>query len=185
MANAAAKKAAAAKEATANVYQPLLMGSNLLYCLLLWWMMDPGWNVWTILSVMATWGLQLFAYLGIIDRAKNNNKANSTNSTSTAASTANSKQKDLVGGAHLDLLGLTLTVQYASVLHSTKWFYLLWLVPMWGGWMLYTTFLGGGKNKGATATATGSTAVEVDEDEDPANKDKREKRAQKRKQKWG
>lgn len=112
------------------------------------------------------WGLQIFAYIGILDHAKNN--------------TAN-RQKDLVGGVHLDLLGLTILIQFGSALHSPKWFYLLWIVPLWGGWMLYTNFFGGNKkgtaNSPAAMSETTMAAVSGD-------KDKRDKRAQKRRQKW-
>jgi hypothetical protein len=170
-----------AKEATENVYQPLLIASNLVYVLLL-----VGWNTtntqrqwtfWNSIALLVTWGLQAFAYMGILDQAKNSAKANSASNTN--------KKKDLIGGAHLDLLGLTIVVQYGSVLHSTKWYYLLWAVPIGGGWMLYTTFGGGGKK--GTAAAAVATTLDDDDDESAAgaSKDKREKRAQKRKQKWG
>ncbi len=148
-----------AKAATATIYQPVLIASNLVYLLLLVGLRQ-AWTVWSVLGVIFTWGLQAFSYVGILDQARNNT----------------TKQKDLVGGVHLDILALTITVQYGSVLHSTKWFYLLWVVPLWGGWMLYSTFF-----KKSTSTLSEDAPPSKS---DGASKDKREKRAQKRSQKW-
>jgi hypothetical protein len=114
--------------------------------------------------MLATWGLQAFSYLGILDQSANANVGK-----------GNSK-KALVGGHHLDLLGLTVVVQYGSVLHSTKWYWLLMVAPLWGGWTLYQTFRGGGKKD--------ENISSEEPPPDDAKTEKRQKRAEKRRQKW-
>lgn len=118
-------------------------------------------GVWSFLGMVVTWGFQFYAYLGILDQAAN----------------ASGKEKALVGGAHLDLLGLTLLIQYGAALHSTKWFYLLFFILLWGGWTLYSTFRGGGNTNTAPNAATDSSPV-------GRAAEKRQRRAEKRRQKW-
>jgi hypothetical protein len=110
------------------------------------------------------WVMQAYAYVGIMESA--------ANSISTKKSSA------LVGGAHLDLLAVTWLVQFGTVLFSQKFYWVLCIVPPWGGWTLYRTFSGGAGNSNTRPTA--STTVDVD----PAKADKRQKRAEKRQQKW-
>lgn len=159
-----------AKAATANIYQPILIGTNVLYLLFLIGF-QQAWTVWLVLGMVLNWGLQAFAYLAILDQATNNQKNNNNNN-----------NKELVGGVHLDLLALTVLIQFGSTLHSTKWFYLLAMVPLWGGWMFYSTFIKGrlptSTLAGGGQGGTGSTSSGVGTD------DKRQKRAQKRAQKW-
>ena len=88
------------------MYQPLLIGSNALYISLMF-ILGADLGVWSFLGMVVTWGFQFYAYLGILDQAAN----------------AYGKEKALVGGAHLDLLGLTLLIKYGAALHSTIWFY--------------------------------------------------------------
>lgn len=133
----------AAQEATANAYLPILAGVNLLYILLLLGL-SQTWTTWRIAGVLTTWAFQIVAYFGILESAKNNNK---------------NKKKDLVGGANLDLLALTVVVQFGSALHSFKWFYLLWIAPIYGGWLLYSNFFGGKKPTGNGASGDESVAV--------------------------
>jgi hypothetical protein len=128
-----------------------------------------SWTIWNVLGMLITWGLQAYAYVGILDQAANASTAGGSSSSSS-----------LVGGAHLDLLAITLLVQYGTVLHSTKWYWVLALVPIWGGWKLYTTFGGGGKKK----VAPSSSATEDPGAKNDANADKRQKRSEKRRQKW-
>jgi SRP-independent targeting protein 2/TMEM208 len=153
-----------AQEATANAYLPILASINVLYILLLMGL-HQSWTAWNVIGVLTTWAFQIFAYLGILESAKNNNK---------------NKNKDLVGGAHLDLLALTVVVQMGSAVHSYKWFYLLWIVPIYGGWWLYSTFGGGTNSKGNIATT-----ANVETGLAGASQEKREKRALKRAQKRG
>lgn len=165
MAQGAAKKAAAAQAATANIYQPLLLATNVIYLLLLIGIQQE-WTLWLFIRIVLNWGLQVFAYMAILDQARNNNKK---------------KTKELIGGVHLDLLALTILIQFGSILHSTKWFYLLVLVPLGGGWTFYSTFIKGqfpmsNSNPSDEGSTTPSASLSSD--------DKRQKRAQKRSQKW-
>mmetsp|Transcript_27478 Transcript_27478/g.42270 ORF Transcript_27478/g.42270 Transcript_27478/m.42270 type:complete len:166 (+) Transcript_27478:275-772(+) len=164
MANAAAKKAAAAKSSTAGVYKPLLLGSNALYILLLFaW--TRSWGVWFILGMLATWGLQGYAYVGILDQAAN------------AHSTGKGNKNDLVGGVNLDILALTLVVQFGTALHSSQWYWLIMIVPIWGGWSLYKSYFGGSSKKTPGAAEEETTVSET-------VKQRREQRAEKRRKKW-
>mmetsp|Transcript_55610 Transcript_55610/g.134816 ORF Transcript_55610/g.134816 Transcript_55610/m.134816 type:complete len:137 (-) Transcript_55610:106-516(-) len=128
--------------------------------------------VWMVLCNTVTWGLQYFAYVGILEHAANN--------------ATGSKNKDLVGGVHLDLLGLTMAVQYLSVLHSRKWFYLLLVVPVYALWSLYNMYKGGASGilGGNNAGAGNMAAPPVDPSAPASKNDKREKRAHKRANKW-
>ena len=154
----------AAQAATANSYLPILAGVNLLYILLLLGF-NQAWTTWKIVGVLVTWAFQIFAYVGILESSKNNNK---------------NKKKDLVGGVHLDLLALTVLVQFGTALHSSKWLYLLWIAPIYGGWLLYSTFFGGKKpsTNGVSGPLDQTTAT-------GRSNDKREKRAHQRGQRRG
>ena len=112
-------------------YMPFLIVSNGIYLFLLLGrgVAFPSWN---ILGIVLTEALQLYSYFGILDAA------------SVAAS--KTRNKDLVGGQHLDWLGLTLFVQFASVLHSTKWFFLIISFPIISVWSLYSNLFGAKRN---------------------------------------
>jgi hypothetical protein len=91
----------------------------------------------------------------------------------------------LAGGASLDLLGLVSIVQYGSVFVSTKIYWLLVLIPLWGGWKLYCIFkgsMGGLFPNGGTTKPTNESAVN-DESAEQLNA-KKQKRAEKRRHKW-
>jgi SRP-independent targeting protein 2/TMEM208 len=159
-----------AKEASEQVYRPLLLGINVVYLLLVFGRRLRGSNtllpygLWGCLGMMATWGLQLYAYMGIVEQSQNQIKQ---------------KKGELAGGVYLDLLGLTVLVQFASALHSTKWFWLLISAPIYALYKLYTTFYGSGK------TASQPTTDDNDDPNAAAQQERRQKRAERRKQKWG
>lgn len=192
----------------AQTYQPILIVTNVLYILLLLGYRrgsssgsidddegsssssssNPFWSIWNIGCMILTWGLQIFAYFGILDQAEN---ANATTTTTTTAAGGGKKKSgnksDLVGGIHLDLLGLTLVIQFMTVLHSTRWNWLLLIVPIYGGWMLYTTFYGNsgtGSSGSNSRSSSRQTGNDDDDETAAASKAKREKRAEKRRQKW-
>lgn len=150
------------------MYQPILLGTNAVYILMLLGL-HVSWTIWNILGMLITWALQAYAYVGILDQAAN------------AGGSSSSSSSSLVGGAHLDLLAVTFLVQYGTVLHSTKWYWVLALVPIWGGWKLYTTFGAGGKKKVAPSS---SATEEPGANTTTANADRRQKRSEKRRQKW-
>jgi len=120
-----------------------------------------------MLGAFVTWIEQAYAFVGILDKA--------------AASAGNKKNKDLVGGSSLDLLAVTILVQFLSVLHSPKWLWLtLVVVPVLGLYGLYKTFY---PSEPKTAAAKKSSKEEETDPNDPKTA-KRQKRAEKRRQKW-
>ena len=126
-----------------------------------------------ILGVIVTWAEQLYSYIGILEHASTN--------------TNKSKSKELAGGSNLDLLAVTLLVQFGSVLHSRKW---LWIsvvgVPIAGVYSLYNAVYGGGasaSNSNKSSNKSNNTAETSEQDDSMAAKRKR--RAEKRRQKWG
>lgn len=130
-----------------------------------------GWDsifaLWSAVGSVTLWALQWFAYVGILDDSEN---------------TSGNKEA-LVGGASLDLLGLTWLVQFGTVLWTPKMHWLLAILPPWGAWKLYSTFKGGSSSLfgGASAQSTPSNPKEGVTDEKDA---KQKKRAERRRQKW-
>jgi len=169
MANAAAKKAAAAKKEAFNLYVPILIITNLVYIVLL-----LGSNILQtklgILGTLVTWAEQLYSYVGIMEHASTN---------------ATKKSKDLAGGSSLDLLAVTILVQYGSVLHSVNW---LWGtvigVPILGAYSLYKAVYGASSTDKSSSGPTKKTKSSEPNENDPMAA-KRQRRAEKRRQKWG
>jgi hypothetical protein len=190
-------KTKTAKGATEACYRPLLIITNLVYIILLLGLVvgrrqeqtstaaSSSWlpyGVWGCGSLAMTWGLQYYAYMGILEQSANHHNPNKKKKGTNSRSNGN-----LVGGMYLDLLGLTLVIQFMSVLHSSKWFWLLLSVPLYGLYNLYTTFYGGSSDKQQKSSPT---MQESDTDVDsPTNQQqqerRREQRAERRKHKWG
>ena len=126
------------------------------------------WSIPKILGIALVWALQLYSYYGIVDAA--------------AAATQTTKQqnKDLVGGSHLDVLGLTWVVQFGSVLWSTKVYWLLAILPPWAAYSTYKTV----KGVLPAGQQSSSSSSNNNEPVDDATAQKRQKRAEKRRQKW-
>lgn len=132
-----------------------------------------------MLATVALLGLSFVSYKGILeDHAKN---------------APGGKNSDaLAGGAALDLLGLITLVQYGTILVSAKFYWLLLIIPVWGGWKIYTTFFGGGNksegNDAASAFPSGNAGGNPNSELDKAASEradaKRQKRAERRRQKW-
>lgn len=169
MANAAAKKASAAKKEATKIYLPLLIATNFIYVALL-----LGGTIlqtkFGIFATIVTWIEQAYSFVGILEHASVN--------------AGNKNSKELTGGSSLDLLACTLLVQFGSVLHSTKW---LWIsivgVPVVGAYSLYKTMYGSDSNKKNSVPSKSSSGNEDDANDPMAAKRKR--RAEKRRQKWG
>ncbi len=123
-----------------------------------------------IFATIATWVEQAYSYVGILEHASTN--------------AGNKNSKELTGGSSLDLLAVTLLVQFGSVLHSVKW---LWIslvgVPVAGAYSLYKAVYSGESNK-KTSARTKSNSGNDDDADDPMAA-KRKRRAEKRRQKWG
>jgi hypothetical protein len=106
-----------------------------------------------------------FAYKGILE-----DHANTT-----------SNGEALKGGLSLDLLGLVVLVQFGSFV-SSYFYWLLGLVPIVGGYKLYSTFKGGKESIGAFMPHSNEKKGDkVDNEKATA---KRQKRAERRRQKW-
>mmetsp|Transcript_34055 Transcript_34055/g.80155 ORF Transcript_34055/g.80155 Transcript_34055/m.80155 type:complete len:172 (+) Transcript_34055:157-672(+) len=171
MANAAAKKAAAAKQDAAKAYMPILVIANIIYVVLMLGTTDSipyGGTKWGIFGMIVTWIMQAYAYVGILE-------------SSAIAAGKIKNNKDLAGGANLDLLAVTILVQFLSVLHSTRWFGVtVFGVPIITAYKLYQAFYGsaGSKPKSSMPATNESSG------DDPMAA-KRQRRAEKRRQKWG
>jgi hypothetical protein len=172
-----------AQASTASTYRPILIGINAVYILLIVGYSTSSssstfsfvYGIWGTLGMSINAGLQYYSYLGILEA--------STNTPS-----SNKSKKDLVGGINLDLLGLTVFVQFATILHTAKWFWLLLIVPVYALYTLYTTVYGGAATHGGgnrNKNVDSSTAEAPSSASSKEQQDRRQKRAEKRKQKWG
>lgn len=169
MAKASSKKASAASAAAAKLYRPLIIGIDVMYCLMRW--QRNGFDISLLEGVFlfCILGLQYFSYVGIIENAVNRS----------------SSDKSLVGGSSLDLLGATVVIQFGSFFFSKRFYWLLFAIPPWGAWSVYRTFTGrkepaggqGGAAASASQLGTGNATMK-------AESDRREKRAERRRQKW-
>ena len=113
-----------------------------------------------IFGILVLLALQAYSYVGILDNAANRSASDTS----------------LVGGASLDILGLTLLIQFLTVLVSPAFYWLLVILPIWGAYFLYTTFRGDATKAAAPAAATNDAATE-------AQTERRQKRAERRRQK--
>ena len=103
------------------------------------------------------------------------------------ASKLKGNSEAFAGGASLDLLGLIVVVQYGTVLVSEKIYWLLILIPLWGGWKIYSIFFG--SNKLGSGFMPKQPVMESNNDDttDEATEEanaKRQKRSERRRQKW-
>jgi hypothetical protein len=145
------------------VYLPLLGAVNVIYLLVRWLsvgMAVPAWS--EALGLISIFGLQAFAYVGILENSANRS----------------SKDKSLVGGASLDILGLTILIQFLALLWTPKCYWLLLGLPVWGLYFLYKTFRGGS----TPAAAAEATSTKPDNDKQA---ERTQQRAERRRQKRG
>jgi hypothetical protein len=119
---------------------------------------------WHIFGALIVWILQYIAYQGIL--ASSEMVSNSTT--------------DLTGGIYLDLLGLTVLVQFGTALWSVRVYWLLAIVPPVGIWKLYTTL------KSSMPGVAGMQQPDTSPPDETSDEkaDKRRKRAERRRQKW-
>lgn len=135
-------------------------------------------NTSHILVTVTLVGLSYISYKGILEDHAN---------TIPSKGKGLSQSEALAGGASLDLLGLVVVVQFGSIFISTKLYWLLICIPIWGCYKLYTTFFGA---KGAmsgimgNADSTPATTEGVDTVVAEKSNEKRQKRAERRRQKW-
>jgi hypothetical protein len=162
-----------ARSAATGFYRPFLAVTNVFYLVLRWFLMGFQVSWKELVLIMCIGGLELYAYMGIMDSAANHS----------------STDKSLAGGASLDLLGFAMVVQFGSILLTSKFYWLLAGLPFWAAWSLYAMFgggggglsslIGGGKTA-APAPPSESSGTEGKEKQD----DRRQKRADRRRQKW-
>ena len=170
-----------AKSQVIAVYRPLLLLINAFYVALRcwWWQQRPLLSLWSdVVPLMAVAFLQWYAYSGILEQAADK---------STSSRKAGDNTTSLVGGSNLDLLALTILVQYGSLFWTRKMYYLLMAVPLFWMYSLYSTFLGGGTRTGSSITNNKQQSTPGLSDQEPTNSevsDKRQKRAEKRRKKW-
>jgi hypothetical protein len=180
MANAAAKKAAAARQGASNIYKPTLLVINLVY---IYFRIIRNWDTWTIRPMFMTglfWIMTYFCYHGIL--LDHENMVSVTSSKVVAADGSSSKQSRLPGGIYLDILALVLLMQFGS-LWKQQLLWLLIIFPFWGGYTLYQTVFKG-MIQGMTQSSSSSSTSSASTTEDAAVDEKRRKRAERRRQKW-
>ena len=162
-----------AREAAAATYFPIVVGINLGYLFLRLVYQRASLNIYSAVVTMVLVAGSVVAYKGILEDHAN-------------APKGKGGSEALAGGASLDLLGLLVVVQYGTVLVSEKLYWLLVIIPVWGGWKLYSIF---GSKDGLSGLMPNMNPPESNEgvvDGAAAEKanEKRQKRAERRRQKW-
>ena len=166
MANAAAKKAAKAKQETTSFYKPVLLALNLLHLLFLFLFEESSLSsTRTCLLTLLEWILTYTCYKGIVHASQLGSRL------------TGGKEGDLKGGVYLDILGLVLIVQFGSVLISTSMDYLLIVLPVGYIWKKFF------KKDGDSTEDVSKEADDMDEDAKKQLEERRRKRAERRRQK--
>ena len=163
------------KASTESFYKPFLLGINVFYMILRW--LISGWkdflSVTSVVVLVTLFGLQWYAYQGILDRA------------ATAASAATRKKSNdtsLVGGSSLDLLGLVLVIQFGALFVSPKFYYLLAVIPVWAAYAVYNMLFAGSK-KAPSGSSDASSAISMSQRDGSGGETRPSTRAERRKQK--
>ena len=164
MANAAAKKAAAAKQETTSIYFPVIIALNIVHLLFLYKFTSftKGRIALTIIEWIGTY----IAYQGILHDAE------------VGKLTRDNKKQEIAGGIYLDVLGLIVFVQYGSIIIGNFVNWLLLIAPTVYGFLKWF----GKKN---SDTDTDNQETEQDEGSKKALEERRKKRAERRRQKRG
>jgi hypothetical protein len=148
-----------AKASAVRLYRPVLLGVNALYlCLHCYYYHSShrdggnnhkstaattstsGWSgAFTALLLAVTFaGLQYFCYVGLVEG----------NAAPTAAARSSSGiMSSSTSSASLDLLAVTLLLQFGGLLVSPKLYYLLVGVPVWAAHSLYRMFVPSSSSK--------------------------------------
>jgi bacteriorhodopsin len=165
MANAAAKKAAAAKKEATSIYFPVLIALNIIHVLFLYSLSSQSLTKKRIALTVIEWIGTYVAYQGILNDAEIGKLSKS-----------GKKDKEIAGGVYLDLLGLIVFVQFGSIFIGNFINWLLLIVPVVYG--LFQRF--GKKNDDGD-----SDAQETVQDEGLKKEleERRKRRAERRRQK--
>mmetsp|Transcript_27135 Transcript_27135/g.42615 ORF Transcript_27135/g.42615 Transcript_27135/m.42615 type:complete len:168 (+) Transcript_27135:187-690(+) len=167
MANAAAKKAAAARQSASSTYLPIVAALNLLYLILFAAYKRASLTTFQGVMVVTLVGLSYLSYRGVVENHGNHDF----------------KSDALAGGAFLDMMGLVSVVQFGSVLLSDKFYWLLLLIPTVGGWKIYSSVKGGLPGMPNT-TNTAASSYDKEQVVSEKDKERRQKRAEQRRRKW-
>mmetsp|Transcript_3872 Transcript_3872/g.5067 ORF Transcript_3872/g.5067 Transcript_3872/m.5067 type:complete len:166 (+) Transcript_3872:46-543(+) len=163
MANAAAKKAAAAKQQTNSFYLPLIVSLNFLHIFLLFILSSQTFTKTRIFITVIEWIGTYISYQGILHDAE------------TGKLTRDKKDTKLSGGIYLDILGLILFVQYGSMFIGGFVDWLLLFVPVSYG--IYYWFSKRDKS------GTDNKESGQDDEQNKELDERRRKRAERRRQK--
>mmetsp|Transcript_12611 Transcript_12611/g.18540 ORF Transcript_12611/g.18540 Transcript_12611/m.18540 type:complete len:165 (+) Transcript_12611:133-627(+) len=162
MANAAAKKAAAAKLQTSKTYLPIFIAINALFLIGKFVIGSvQSYTIWSYVGIALLVGLNVMCYLSILE----------------AASSASPTSTDLVGGIWLDVVALVWSVQAGTLFWNSFFYYFLLILPPWAAFKIYTTVRGGTR-----AAPNNNEPQKNDEVSEELNK-RRQKRSERRRQK--
>lgn len=175
MANASAKKAAAAQKNATFRFLPILLALNVIHLGLVFYRDKV--SIYRIFMTLIQWIVTYVSYQGIIHDIASKTTATSSSSSVTTTSSSSHRYK-LAGGAWLDLLFLVLLSQFgALVIHEGFMDSILFVVPMIYG-LLYRYYWDS-SNKSTTPDVLNPR----DEDEMKMLEERRRKRAERRRQK--
>ena len=163
MANAAAKKAALAKNNTSSIYLPLIVLLNVVHLILLY-SLSKSFSTGRIVLLLLEWVGTYIAYQGILHDAEIGQLARDNN-----------KKTDITGGIYLDALGLIIFCQYGAIFIGDFVSWLLLIVPI--SYLLFKWI------SSRKASSADSSATEEDEGMKKDLEERRRKRAERRKQK--
>lgn len=163
MANAAAKKAAAAKKGATNLYFPLILSLNVIHFLLIYSLSSQSFTKTRVFISIVEWVGTYVSYQGILNDAE------------VGKLTRESKKDNvLAGGMYLDVLGLILFVQYGSIFIGGFLDWLLLIAPAIYGLMKWMK---------KPSSSAGEKVEEQDEGLKKDLEERRRKRAERRRQK--
>lgn len=174
MANAAAKKEAAAKKGATNLYFPLILSLNLIHLFLIYGLSSQSFTKMRIFITFIEWVGTYIAYQGILNDAEVG-KLTRERSGAGSGSKGGDNNAPLAGGIYLDVLGLIVFVQYGSIFIGKFLDWLLIVAPAIYGlikWM----------NKPSSESANNGNE-EQDEGMKKNLEERRRKRAERRRQK--
>jgi hypothetical protein len=166
MANAAAKKAAAAKRGTSSTFLPLIMIANVIHLILLYSLSSDISKKRMVLTIIEWLGTYI-SYQGILQDAEVGKLTRDKN-----------QKKNIPGGIYLDILGLIVFVQFGAIFIGSFINWILLIAPALYGVIKWIGSRNGNNTDQSNETEKdGELKKQLDE--------RRRKRAERRKQKRG
>lgn len=155
-----------ARREAQGIYVPVILGLNLFYVFLKYirasWLESVVWETF----FLAVFGVTYYLlYTQILDHAMNRS----------------ARDTGLIGGHWLDVLAVLAVIQIGTAF-STRFYWLLWVLPAWGAWSLYQTVMGKGGLMGAMTGGGGGSNTASSSNDAPVNRKQRrtEQRSQRR-----